>query len=768
MKVIDAPVQVLTLTQPTIPLDQLGRIKDVRHSDPHSILGAHTETIVDQKAIVIRVNDPFVKEVSCILEGSGQAFALTSMGNGYFEGAFVDKSKKGSLPLPLAYHLRYSDYEGHSWESEDPYAFPPTLGDLDLHLFNEGNHYKIYEHMGAHPRIHEGVQGTSFAVWAPNADRVSVVGAFNNWDGRRLPMRLMGNSGVWELFVPRLPEGTLYKFEVRTRGGDLLEKTDPYGFAFEMRPSTAGIVTSIEGYEWNDAAWMEARKSARATEKPMNVYEVHLGSWMQDPARAHKFLTYIELGEKLAAYAKDMGYTHVELLPIMEHPLDMSWGYQVSGYYAPTSRFGSPKEFMRFVEILHQHGIGVIVDWVPAHFPKDAWSLGRFDGTALFEHEDPRKGEHRDWGTYIFNFGRHEVKNFLTGNALFWLDKYHIDGLRVDAVASMIYLDYSRKQGEWIPNQYGGRENLEALDFIKHANSAVHEYFPGAITVAEESTSWPMVSRPTYVGGLGFDFKWNMGWMHDFLEYVAKEPIHRKYHHHMLTFAMIYAYSENFVLVLSHDEVVHGKRSLLNRMPGDDWQRFANLRVAMAYMMGHPGKKLNFMGTEIGQWSEWWEAESVHWGLLDIPGFEYHRRLHNFVRELNHLYLTHPAFYEVDYSWKGFDWIDCNDSGQSVISFIRRGSDPNDYLIFIFNFTPVARHSYRIGVPRDGFYRELLNSDGEAWHGSNVGNAGGVWAHPVESHGQAQSLSLIVPPLGALILQPEPSTWSPLPSPAEG
>jgi 1,4-alpha-glucan branching enzyme len=724
------------------------------HGDPHALLGAHEVTLDGKRAVVVRIYNPHARSVACILGGTEQRLEAAQFVPGYFECAFATAEQ-----LPLAYRLHFENHYGESWETEDPYAFMPTVGELDRHLLNEGNHTEVYNVLGSHVRELDGVVGTSFALWAPNAARVSVIGDFNRWDGRCHAMRALGASGVWELFIPRLGEGTLYKFELRTRSGALLTKTDPYGFRFELRPANAAVVTRLDGYSWGDGAWMESRASAPLLEKAMNVYEVHLGSWMQAPSRKPRFLTYRELAPRLADYMLDMGYTHVELMPVMEHPYDGSWGYQVTGYYGVTSRYGTPEDFMFFVDHLHQKGLGVIVDWVPAHFPRDAWALGRFDGTALYEHQDPRLGEHKDWGTYIFNYGRPEVKNFLLANAAFWLDRYHVDGLRVDAVASMLYLDYSREAGQWIPNRYGGRENLEAIEFIKQTNMLVHERFKGAITIAEESTSWPMVTRPVYLGGLGFDLKWNMGWMNDFLEYMKLDPIHRRYHHNKLTFAMMYAYSENFMLVLSHDEVVHGKASLQAKMPGDEWRRFANLRAAFAYMYCHPGKKLLFMGGEFGQYQEWWEAESIHWHLL---GADFHRKLHQFVRDLNRIYLTEPAMHEVDYSWEGFSWIDVNDHDHSVLSWVRRAKKPDDFLVCLFNFTPVVREGWRLGVPRDGWYAEILNSDGEAYHGSNVGNQGGVEAEAIPSHGHRHSIRVTLPPLGALILKPDPATWSPL------
>lgn len=627
-----------------------------------------------------------------------------------------------------------------------------VLTDFDLHLIGEGTHYKSYEKLGAHVMEIDGIKGVHFAVWAPNAKSVSVVGDFNNWDAKKHRMHLLGNSGIWEIFIPDLDEGELYKFEITSKYNEYKEqKADPFAFFFEVRPKSAAIVYNIENkHKWQDNEWMEARKNKNWLESPIAIYEVHLGSWMRVPEENNRFLTYKELSEKLIPYVKEMGYTHIELLPITEHPLDASWGYQTIGYYAPTSRFGRPEDFMYFIDKCHQNGIGVIIDWVPAHFPKDAHGLGFFDGTCLYEHEDPRKGEHRDWGTLIFNYGRYEVANYLISNALFWLDKYHIDGLRVDAVASMLYLDYSRKPGEWLPNIYGGNENLEAIAFIKKFNEVVHKYHPGILTIAEESTAWPSVSKPTYLGGLGFSMKWNMGWMHDTIEYFSKDPIYRKYHTDKLTFSMIYAFSENFILPFSHDEVVYGKRSMLNKMPGDDWQKFANLRTLYAYMYGHPGKKLLFMGSEFGQWNEWNFDNSLDWHLLQ---YEPHQKLKRFVKDLNHLYKSEPALYELDFSWQGFEWIDFHDSESSIVSFIRKAKHSDDLLVFVLNLTPVTRFGYRIGVPRGGFYREVLNSDSEIYWGSNQGNAGGVYADRVPMHGREYSLNLTLPPLSAVIFK---------------
>ncbi len=601
--------------------------------------------------------------------------------------------------------------------------------------------------MGAHLVTCEGVPGVRFAVWAPNAHTVSVVGDFNDWDTTRHPMRLR-NGGVWEIFLPHVKEGSAYKYFVRSRfRGYQQLKADPYAFATEVPPKSASIVTDLNKYVWNDQEWMETRAKKDWLKEPISIYEVHLESWMRTPQGEP--LTYRELAVKLVEYVKRMGYTHIELLPIMEHPYSGSWGYQVIGYYAPTARFGPPEDFMYFVDCCHQAGIGVIVDWVPAHFPKDAHGLAYFDGTALYEHEDPRKGEHRDWGTLVYNYGRNEVRAFLISNALFWLKKYHIDGLRVDAVASMLYLDYSRKPGEWIPNEYGGNENLEAIEFLRRFNEQVHKV-PGAITVAEESTAFPGVSRPVYLNGLGFTMKWNMGWMHDMLAYFSKDPIHRKYHHNNITFSMLYAFTENFVLPISHDEVVHGKRSLLSKMPGDEWQRFANARAFLAYMYGHPGKKLLFMGSEIGQYEEWNHNTGIRWELLN---FDYHRKLQALVRALNELYRNQPALYQVDFHWTGFEWIDFHDVEGSCVSFIRKSEDPEDFLLFCCNFTPVPRHSYQIGVPREGFYEEILNTDSEAFGGSNVGNGGMVSSRDIPFHGRPYSISITLPPLAVVVFR---------------
>ena len=625
-----------------------------------------------------------------------------------------------------------------------------VITEYDLYLFGEGNHTRIYDKLGAHPLTIDGETGVHFAVWAPNAQRVSVVGDFNNWDGRENPMLLLGASGVWDAFVPAAREGQRYKFEIHTRHGALALKADPYGAAFELAPATASIICSPR-YEWQDDEWMTTREAQGSWfDKPMATYEVHLGSWARIPEEGERYLTYDELAKRLVPYVKQMGYTHIELLPVMEHPFSGSWGYQVTGFYAPTSRFGTPRQFKAFVDECHRHGIGVILDWVPGHFPKDAWALARFDGTALYEHADPRQGEHRDWGTLIFNYGRNEVRNFLLANALYWLAEYHVDGLRVDAVASMLYLDYSRQQGEWVPNRFGGRENLEAIEFLRQLNALTHAEHPGSITIAEESTSWPSVSRPTYVGGLGFTYKWNMGWMNDMLEYTRQDPIHRRWHHRHITFSLLYAFSENFILPFSHDEVVHGKGSMFGKVPGDNWQKAATLRALYGYMYSHPGKKLMFMGCEFGQGREWNYDQSLDWHLLDQP---FHGGLKQFVTDLNAAYCAEPALHQLDFDPHGFEWIDCNDNENSVVSFLRRGKSGKT-LVAVVNFTPVPRDGYRIGVPVAGPYLEVINSDSNVYGGSNLGNQGMVATEPLPSHGHQQSVRLNLPPLGFLLLKP--------------
>jgi 1,4-alpha-glucan branching enzyme len=719
------------------------------HGCPFEFLGPH----LTESGVIIRVFIPYAREAWIVRTGEAGKEEAYPMSRIHKEGFFETVIGERQL---FGYRIRIVDYVGQESEIHDPYSFGPVLTDYDIHLIGEGTHYRNYEKLGSHVMTVEGVKGVHFAVWAPNARNVGVVGDFNNWDGRRHPMRPPGPSGIWELFIPGLDAGACYKYEIKSKFKNYrVLKADPFSFYFEMRPNNGSIVYDIENvHSWGDSAWMESRAKKNWFREPMSIYEVHLGSWMRS-GDGSDFLTYHELAEKLVPYLKELGFTHIELLPVTEHPFDASWGYQTLGYFAPTSRFGTPADFMYFVDACHQGGIGIIMDWVPAHFPKDAHGLAYFDGTCLYEHQDPRQGEHRDWGTLIFNFGRNEVRNYLISNALFWLEKYHIDGLRVDAVAAMLYLDYSREQGQWIPNRYGGNENLEAVEFIKKFNEVVHHYHPGILTIAEESTAWTGVSRPTYLGGLGFSMKWNMGWMHDTLQYFSKEPIHRKFHHHSLTFSMLYAFTENFTLPFSHDEVVYGKRSMLDKMPGDMWQKFANLRALYGYMFGHPGKKLMFMGGEFGQWSEWNFDKSLDWHLTV---YEPHMKLQKYMAELNALYKSQPAFHEVDHDWQGFEWIDCTDTDNSVFSFIRKASNPKDLLVFVINLTPVPRYGYRIGVPRYGYYREIMNSDSERYWGSNVGNGGGVNAERMRSHGRNYSLSLTLPPLSCLIFKPEMKT----------
>ena len=731
----------------------LGEIESIlraEHGEPFAILGRHPVQVGAERAIAVRAFLPRANEVTVVLENGGASYPARRIHpDGFFEA--VIPYSDGILASPTSYRLHLGYWDGSNEGVYDPYAFPPLLTDFDLHLITEGTHYLKYEKLGAHVREVAGVRGVHFAVWAPNAQRVSVVGDFNHWDGRMHPMRNRGTSGLWEVFIPGLDEGMIYKFEIRSNNQDHpLLKADPYAFYAEVRPKSGSIVANIDRYTWNDGGWMAARKQWNWIESPISIYEVHLSSWQRVWEEGGRWLSYRELADRLIPYVKKMGYTHIELLPVMEHPYDASWGYQTVGYYAVTSRFGTPDDFMHFVDRCHQEGIGVLLDWTPAHFPRDGHGLANFDGTHLYEHADPRQGAHPDWGTLVFNYNRTEVQNFLLSNALFWLDKYHLDGLRVDAVASMLYLDYSRKNGEWIPNEYGGRENLAAITLLKRMNELVHSRHPGVLTVAEESTAWPMVSRPTYVGGLGFSLKWNMGWMNDTLQYMSQDPIHRRYHHNRMTFSMLYAFTENFVLPLSHDEVVHGKRALLRKMPGDEWQQFANLRLLYGYMYGHPGKKLLFMGGEIAQGVEWYHETGLDWYVLD---YETHRGVQRLVIDLNRLYKSERALHEVDFDWHGFEWVDCNDADSSVLSFIRRARDPNDFVVVIANFTPVVREGYRLGVPELGYYRELFNTDAAVYGGSNSGNAGGLMAEPVPWMGRPCSLNLRLPPLGVLFLK---------------
>ena len=726
--------------------DELRSLVELTHQSPHSLLGMHP--LGDKSGIVVRALLPDAKkvEIQPVHEKDKPKFELKQIPNtDIFEG---ETKLANSV---YAYDLVITNHAGKTRHTRDAYSFLPTLGESDLFLFGKGDERKIHEKLGAQLRTIDGIAGTSFAVWAPNAQRVSVVGDFNNWDGRFHPMRLLGASGVWEIFIPGVGIGAHYKFEIRDAHGNVKLNTDPFGFFFEVAPKQAAIVWDTKKFKWNDAAWLKKRRDRDALRSPMSIYEVHVGSWRKKSA--NESWSYRELAEPLVMYLTRMGFTHVEFMPVAEHAFYPSWGYQVTGFFAPTSRFGTPEDFQFLVNALHEAGIGVIVDWVPAHFPRDEWALAKFDGTALFEHEDPRKGAHQDWGTLIFNFGRNEVSNFLVANALFWCERFHIDGLRVDAVASMLYLDYSRKEGQWIPNQFGGRENLEAIEFLKKFNHITHTEFPGVMTIAEESTAWPQVTRPPYIGGLGFSFKWNMGWMHDTLGYFMREPVHRKYHQNDLTFAMLYHFNENFVLPLSHDEVVHGKGSLIGRMSGDDWQKFANLRALLAYQWLFPGKKLLFMGGEIGQRAEWNENAQLDWWLLDAGPF--HRGAQKFVADLNQVYKTSPAFWQADYDHAGFQWIDCNDRENSVLSFFRQTADGKNQTVVILNLTPVPRPAYRIGLPRGGQWKEALNSDAGIYGGSNQGNYGGVTAHHHPCHGQQHSAEFNLPPLSVIVFQAE-------------
>ena len=714
--------------------------------DPFSVLGPHDVTVEGRPAIVIRTLQPGALAVDVVTPTKVIAMRQRRSG-GVFEATVPFD---GRAAHDYDYYLRVRQ-AGARRDVDDPYRFGQVLTDFDLHLLSEGTHYHAWEKLGSHAMTIAGVSGVHFSVWAPNAQRVSVIGDFNGWDGRVHVMRRLMPSGMWELFVPGLADGACYKFEVRTGAGDLLQKVDPYARAFEVPPKTASVTWTDGRYEWRDHDWMRDRVALNCwQDRPMSIYEVHLGSWRRKPEQDDRFLTYRELADELVPYAREMGYTHIELMPVMEHPFTGSWGYQVVGFFAPTSRFGIPDDLRYFVDACHRVGLGVILDWVPGHFPKDQHGLAKFDGTALYEHADPRRGEHLEWGTLIFNYGRSEVRTFLLSSALFWLEEFHIDGLRVDAVASMLYLDYSREPGQWIPNRHGGRENLEAVSFLQQLNVLTHERAPGSITVAEESTSWPGVSRPVYLGGLGFSYKWNMGWMNDMLAYATEDPVHRRWHHGQITFSLLYAFSENFVLPFSHDEVVHEKRSMLEKMPGDVWQKHAGLRTLYGYMFGHPGKKLMFMGNEIGQRREWDCDGSLDWRVLDDP---LHAGLCRWVRDVNHTYQRERSLHEVDFDASGFSWVDCNDSENSVVSMIRRAKDPEDFTVIVANFTPVPRDDYRIGVPAAGWYGELLNSDAELYGGGNVGNGGGVATEPVAAHGFAQSVRLIAPPLGLVFLK---------------
>ena len=728
----------------TTKLYDIFHIVNGEHSDPHTVLGMHEMEEDGRKAVVVRAFLPDAAGITVIdYANKRKKYPMERLhADGFFEVTIADREEW------FRYQLEYTDADGNTWRSYDPYSFSPTLSEFDRHLFGAGTHYEIYEKMGGRLMTHEGARGAAFSVWAPNAKAVSVIGDFNNWDARRSPMRRLGESGIWELFLPAAAEGDKYKFHVTQCDGRVVDKTDPYGVYAEVRPNNASVLYPLKRYKWKDRRWMTARRKYDFRAAPMNIYEVHLGSWKR--AEGDRFLTYTELAEQLIPYVKEMGYTHIEMLPVEEHPFDGSWGYQVTGYYAPTSRYGSPDEFKQFVDACHQNGISVILDWVPAHFPKDDFALARFDGTALYEHQDPRLGEHIQWGTYIFNYGRKEVANFLLANALYWMDIFHIDGLRVDAVASLLRLDFCKEEGQWLPNVYGGSENLEAIEFLKHMNSVIAEREPGALMIAEDSTAWPGVTKKVDEGGLGFSLKWNMGWMNDFLSYIKLDPIYRKYHQNKLTFGMAYHYAENFVLVLSHDEVVHTKSSMIGKMPGDVWQSFANLRLSYGFMMGHPGKKLLFMGGEFAQYSEWSEARSLDWHLLQYAD---HQEMQAYVKELNHLYAEEPAFWAEDFDPNGFQWIECDDAESSIVSFVRRSEEKE--LVFLCNFTPVVHRGFSLGVPQEGVYHERLNSDAAHFGGSDVINT-----VPLQSKAEPAGrcpfrVELDVPPLGMVILERE-------------
>jgi 1,4-alpha-glucan branching enzyme len=731
-------------------MNDFHRIAACDHHDPFSFLGCHFE--VPQKGkVTIRTFQPHAREVWLLCEDKRHAMVRTEA-----EGLFVAVIERGLLAEPdlhpYSYRFEILYHDGATFISNDPYRFPVLLGEEDRYLFNAGRNYKLYEHLGAHPIICQHIAGVVFRTWAPTARAVSVIGNFNGWDGRTHPMRSLGASGIWELFVPHLQTGELYKFHLKTQEGSIVIKSDPFQFYGELRPGTASKVHDLGRYKWQDEEWLRNRALGQPYAKPLSIYEVHPGSWRRDPDDPQRFLTFGELAVSLIPYVKKMGFTHLELMPVMEHPLDESWGYQVTAPYALTSRYGTPEEFKHFVETCHRNGLGIILDWVPAHFPKDAHSLGRYDGSALYEHEDQRRGYHPEWGTYIYNYGRNEVSNYLIANALFWLEHYHVDGLRVDAVASMLYLDYSRRDGEWLPNCYGGRENLEAIEFLRHLNAIVYQRHPDVLLIAEESTSFYGVSKPTHAGGLGFGFKWNMGWMNDILDYFSKDPLYRKYHHNHLTFSIMYAFAENFVLPLSHDEVVHGKKSLLDKMPGDLWQKFANLRLLLLTMWLHPGKKLLFMGGEFGQWSEWYCKTSLDWHLLETQPL--HRQLQKFVTDLNRLYINQPSLWEEDCNPAGFSWLDLEDRNNSIISFARFATEQSNHLVAVFNFTPQTLSSYRIGLPSQTRYRVIFSSDDECYGGSGPKDTNIYQACDIPHAQGRYSIDIAIPPLAGVVLAP--------------
>lgn len=732
----------------SVSLDQIGAIVEGRQANPFGVLGPHE--IVDQgrRMLAIRAFLPHSQQVWVVDPTHGESRPMRRI---HPAGLYEAVCPPPPHSQPFRYHFKVTTESGQTSTVHDPYAFGSLLTDFDFYLIGEGTHYAAYLKFGAQLREVDGVSGVNFCVWAPNAQNVSVIGDFNHWDGRTHAMRKHLPSGIWELFIPQLEPGEKYKYRVKTAAGETVDKSDPFGFAAELPPRTASIVAALDDYHWHDQAWLETRRQTNWLEKPISIYELHLGSWRRSPGRTHGWMNYRDLAHELVKYCSEQGYTHIELLPVSEHPYTGSWGYQTVGYFAVTSRYGTPEDFMYFVDYCHQHGIGVILDWVPAHFPKDQHGLRQFDGTALYEHADPRQGEHPDWGTLIFNYGRNEVRNFLISNALFWLDKYHIDGLRVDAVASMLYLDYSRKEGQWVPNAYGGRENIPAIELLRDFNRQAHARFPGVLTIAEESTAWGGVSHPTDFGGLGFSLKWNMGWMNDTLRYFRNDPIHRRHHHDELTFSLIYAFTENFTLPLSHDEVVHGKRALLDQMPGDLWQKFANLRLLYSYMWTHPGKKLLFMGSDFGQWNEWNHDADLQWNLLQ---WDTHRGILRMIADLNHIYRSEPSLYEIDFRSPGFEWIDCQSREDSVLSYIRKAKDPEDFLLVCCNFTPVVRENYRVGVPHAGVYQEIFSSDSVHYGGTNVGNFLGATAVQPGTHGRPYLIDIRLPPLGVVIFRP--------------
>lgn len=735
----------------TVSIFEIYQIINAEHKDPHTILGMHEVLFDGKEMISVRVFAPCAKAVT-VIDKKDKRKKYSSQkvhDDGFFETVIENRKKWFKYIL----HIEYID--GTITEKEDMYSFGPWISEYDRYLFNAGNHYEIYNKLGAHLCKIDGVEGCSFAVWAPNAKNISVIGSFNYWDGRASQMRMLGNSGIWELFIPGVSEYERYKFRIKDKNNNIVDKTDPYGFYTEVRPMKASIVYDLGIYHWKDQKWIDNRETTDDYRDPINIYEVHLGSWMRVPEENNRFLSYKELADKLVKYVKKMGYTHIELLPVTEYPFDGSWGYQVTGYYAPTSRYGEPDDFRYFVDCCHRNCIGVIIDWVPAHFPKDENGLARFDGTALYEHEDWRRGEHKEWGTYVFNYGRKEVSNFLIANALFWIKEYHIDGIRMDAVASMLYLDYCRKDGEWLPNEYGGRENLQAVEFLKHINSVISGVYKGVMTFAEESTSWEGVTRGADSNGLGFTFKWNMGWMNDFLEYMKKDPIYRRYHHNNLTFGITYAFSENFILVLSHDEVVHMKGSMINKMPGDKWQKFSNLRAAYGFMYTYPGKKLLFMGNDIAQYSEWSEEKSIDWHLLRE---DENLGINIYLRDLFKVYKKEPALWERDTYPEGFEWIECDDAANSVLSYVRYGKDTEDLVIVICNFTPRTVLGYNVGVPFEGYYKEILNSDDEKYGGSGVVNKKAVKSKKIHCNRCANSISINLPPLATTVFTLTPNS----------